>query len=322
MFTSRRVATLAVILALTALGCSAESSPESGKRSIAVIPKGTTHVFWKSVEAGARQAGEEFGVEITWKGPLKENDRAQQIQIVEQFATEGVAGIVIAPLDDQALLRPVRAASRKDIPVAIIDSALNGDAGQDFITFASTDNRKGGFLGGEELARLLGGPGKVVLLRYQVGSASTDNREAGFIEAIGQSSGVQLTVDNQYGGATVDEALRKAEELLDQLKAADGVFTPNESTTTAMLKTLQRNGLVGRLKFVGFDASPVLVEALRQGEIDALVVQNPRKMGYEGVKAIVHHLDGQKIDRRIDTGVRLVTQANMDDPEIKPLLGG
>jgi len=138
---------------------------EEARWKIAVIPKGTTHVFWKSVEAGARAAGEELGVDIVWKGPLKENDRAQQIAIVEQFLTEGVAGIVLAPLDDTALRRPVQTAMQKKIPVVIIDSALRGEPGKDFVSFVATDNRKGGRLAGEELARLLNGQGRLVLLR-------------------------------------------------------------------------------------------------------------------------------------------------------------
>jgi ribose transport system substrate-binding protein len=149
--------------------------PQQGLR-IAVIPKGTTHVFWKSVEAGSRAAAKDLNVEIVWKGPLKENDRAQQISIVEQFVNESVSGIVLAPLDHTALARPVAAAGRKSIPVVIFDSSLNGVAGKDFVSFVATDNKKGGTLAGEHLVRLLGGKGKVVLLRYVVGSASTSER--------------------------------------------------------------------------------------------------------------------------------------------------
>src|SRR6478736_6676788 len=147
---------------------------------IAVIPKGTTHSFWKSVEAGAQKAGAELGVEIIWKGPLKEDDRAQQIGVVQQFVASGVNAIVLAPLDDTALRTPVKSAAQHNIPVVIIDSPLKGDnGGKDFVSFVATNNRRGGELGGEELARLLGGKGKVVLLRYAEGSASTAEREAG-----------------------------------------------------------------------------------------------------------------------------------------------
>jgi ribose transport system substrate-binding protein len=294
---------------------------QDAKLKIAVIPKGTTHLFWKSVEAGARRAGEALGVEIIWKGPLKENDRAQQIAIVEQFITEGVSGMVLAPLDDTALKRPVSAAARKKIPVVIFDSALKGEAGRDFVSFVATNNRKGGSLGGEQLAKLLGGKGKVVFLRYQVGSASTTEREEGFLEAIGKNEEMQVIVSNRYAGATTGEAKTVSMNLLDRIREAGGIFCPNESSTLGMLLALRQTNLAGKIKFVGFDTSPPLVEALQKGEIDALVAQDPTRMGYEGVETLVEHIRGKPVATIVDTGVRLVTRDNLDDPEIKKLLG-
>jgi ribose transport system substrate-binding protein len=291
------------------------------KLKIAVIPKGTTHIFWKSVEAGAQAAGKELGVEIIWKGPLKENDRAQQISIVEQFVQEGVSGIVLAPLDNTALQRPVATAVSKQIPVVIFDSALKGEAGKDFVSFVATDNKKGGMLGGEYLAKLLNGKGKIVLLRYQVGSASTEEREEGFVQAIGKNPGLTLTVNNRHAGATAGEAKTAAMNILDKLKEADGVFAPNESSTFGMLLALRQSNLAGKIKFVGFDTSPPLIEALQKGEIDALVAQDPTKMGYEGVKTLVAHIKGKQVPKTVDTGVRLITRENLNSPDIKKLLG-
>jgi ribose transport system substrate-binding protein len=313
---------LAYVLAAALVAIGAAWAPaEDSRPRIAVIPKGTTHVFWKSVEAGARAAGQDLGVEVVWKGPLKENDRAQQIAIVEQFITEGVAGIVLAPLDDTALCRPVAAAMQKKIPVVIIDSALKGAAGKDFVSFVATNNRKGGSLGGEELARLLGSRGGVALLRYQLGSASTTEREEGFLEAVGRNAGMTVLVDNRYGGATAGEAKTASMNLLDKLRAAHGIFCPNESTTFGMLLALQQNNLAGKVRFVGFDTSPPLVEALRKGDIDALVAQDPRRMGYAGVQTMVNHLHGKPVEPAVDTGVRLITRGNLDSPDIRKLLG-
>ncbi len=286
-----------------------------------MIPKGTTHVFWKSVETGARKAGQEFGVEILWKGPLKESDRAEQIKIVEQFASEGVSGIVLAPLDDAALRRPVQAAMAKNIPVVIFDSALKGEAGKDFVNYVGTNNRAGGELGGRELVRLLGGKGKVVLLRYQEGSASTIEREEGFLSVIKQSPDIQLLVENRYGGATASEAQTVVLNMLDVIREADGIFCSNESLTFGMLLALRQNNLVGKAKFVGFDTSPPLIEALQKGEIQALVAQNPVKMGYEAVKAMLAHQRGEKVPAVVDSGAALVTAENLGTPEMKALLG-
>lgn len=322
----RDLPTSALVLAVGAFlvvscGPAPGPAPSAGRDTIAVIPKGTTHVFWKSVEAGARQAGEEEGVDIVWKGPLKENDRAQQIALVEQFVSEGVDGIVLAPLDDRALIRPVRSAGESHIPVVIIDSALQGQVGRDFTSFVATDNRKGGRLAGQHMARLLEGKGDVVLLRYQVGSASTTNREEGFLEALAPFPEIRLLVENQYAGATAGEAIQKSQQLLDELRRADGIFCPNESSTYGMLVTLRKNNLAGSVKFVGFDASPELVEALGRDEIQGLVVQNPFRMGYEGVHAVLRRIQGGEVSPRIDTGVELVTRENLDHPDIRKLVG-
>lgn len=288
---------------------------------IAVIPKGTTHVFWKSVEAGARQAASELGAEVVWKGPLKEDDRAQQIAVVQQFVASGVNAIAVAPLDDTALRTPVRSAGEHSIPVVIFDSALKGEAGKDFVSFVATNNRRGGELGGEELARLLDGKGKVVLMRYAEGSASTAEREAGFLAVMKKFPGITITVDNRYAGPTVSSAQDAAMNLIDKLREADGIFCVNESCTQGMLLALRQTGLAGQKKFVGFDATPFLLNALAKNEVQALVSQNPTRMGYLAVTTAVKHLRGEKVEQVIDTGCVLVTQANRHSAEVEAVLG-
>jgi ribose transport system substrate-binding protein len=286
-----------------------------------VIPKGTTQLFWESVHAGAQQAGREAGVEVRWKGPAKEDDRDGQIAIVDQFVSDNVSAIVLAPLDFRALVQPVRDAKAKKIPVIIFDSGLAGEAGKDFVSFVATDNRKGGTLGGEALLRALGDKKKVILFRYNEGSASTTEREEGFMGVMKRTPGIQILVDNRYAGVTAAEAQQRSMDMLDKLKEADGIFCPNESSTLGMLKTLEQAGLAGKVKLVGFDASKPLVDGLRDGGIAALVVQNPVKIGYEGVKAAVAAVRGQSVPPRIDTGVRVVTQSDLNDPQVKTLLG-
>jgi len=298
----------------------AENKPAEGAWKIAVIPKGTTHIFWKSVEAGARKGGAETGVEILWKGPLKESDRAQQIAIVEQFISDGVKGIVLAPLDDTALRRPVEAANAKGIPVVIIDSALKGEAGKDFVSYVGTNNRLGGKMAGEEMIKLLGGKGKVLLLRYQEGSASTIEREEGFLEEMKKNPEIHMLAENRYGGATASEAQTTAINMIDLVREADGIFCSNESLTFGMLLALRQNNLTGKAKFVGFDASGPLVEALKKGEIQALVAQNPTKMGYEAVKTLIAHLHGEKVPLSVNSGAALITPENIGSPEIQELL--
>jgi ribose transport system substrate-binding protein len=323
MFRSSPIAVAALTVFIGVLGCTQKSRNTSGPVKIAVIPKGTTHEFWKSVHAGAVKAARELGVEIIWKGPLKEDDREAQISVVENFITGGVSGIVLAPLDDAALRGPVEEAVNAGIPVVIFDSGLKSDR---YVSFVATDNKKGGYVGGSHLASLLGGTGRVVMLRYAEGSASTMNREQGFLDAMAEHPEIEVVSANQYGGATTETANKASENLLAPLRDADGeltidgIFCPNESTTFGMLRALQDSRSAGTVTFVGFDSSPKLVEALQTGEIDGLVLQNPMNMGYLGVKTMFAHLNGETVENRIDTGATLVTKENMEKPEIKELI--
>jgi ribose transport system substrate-binding protein len=318
-----KVLSAALGLALVFPACgkkpSEPSAPGGAKTlSIAVIPKGTTHEFWKSIHAGAARAARELGVEIIWKGPQKEDDRAQQITVVEDFVSRGVDGIVLAPLDDRALMRPVQDAVRERIPVVVIDSALQGS---EHISYVSTDNYKGGVLAARRLGELLGGKGRIFLIRYQEGSASTVQREAGFHDTITKEfPAIVPLVQDQYAGATTETAYQLAENLISRFPDVEGVFAPNESSTFGTLRALQESRLAGKVVFVGFDSSPKLIQGLRDGHIQGLVLQNPDKMGYLGVKTIVAHLRGETVEKVIDTGVVLATLENMDAPEIRTLL--
>jgi len=219
---------------------------------------------------------------------------------------------------------PVRDAVNNGIPVVIIDSGLKGE---DYVSFVATDNYIGGRKGGEHLAKILDGKGKVIMLRYQEGSASTMKREQGFLDVLKEKyPEIEVVSANQYGGATTESAYLASENLLAPLRTADGeltidgIFCPNESTAFAMLRALQDSGLAGKVKYVGFDSSERLVKGLETGEIHGLVLQDPINIGYLGVKTMVKHLQGEKVDKRIDTGSRVATPENMNDPEIRKLL--
>ena len=293
--------------------------PESArKKTIAVIPKGTTHEFWKSVHAGAVKAAREHDVEVIWKGPVREDDRDEQIKVVENLLSRGVDGIVLAPLDDRALVPVLNDAKARNIPVLIIDSGIQWN---DHVSFVATDNERAGGLAAEELGKLLGGKGEVLVMRYQEGSASTMAREQGFLTTLqAKFPELKLVSSNQYGGATTESAFQTAEKLLSTYKNVQGIFCPNESTTFGMLRALEAAGLAGKVRFVGFDASSKLVDALKAGKIDGLVVQNPFAMGEKGVAALVAKSKGQAVEKRIDTGATMVTRENMQGPEVSALL--
>ncbi|UCE47126.1 MAG: substrate-binding domain-containing protein [Phycisphaerales bacterium] len=323
------VRTAAVLLLCSVAGlcltsCSKKNAPSQDKRlTVAVIPKGTIHEFWKTVHAGAQMAGCQMGVDIMWKGSLKEDDREAQISVVENIMTRGVDGIVLAPLDDAALRRVVDEAMRSDIPVVIFDSGLQGD---NYVSYVATDNFKAGQLAGEYMGKLLEGNGKVVVLRYAEGSDSTTKREDGFLDAIEAFEGIEIVSSNQYAGVTTASALKATENILSRFSRADGgleidgIFCATEPTTLGILRALQDSGLAGKIKFVGFDSSEKMIAALRAGELDGFVVQNPMRIGYLGVKTLVEHLRGGHVVRRIDTGSTLITADNIENPEIRDLL--
>jgi len=290
---------------------------------IAVIPKGTSHEYWKSIHAGAQEAAQDLGgqgttVNIIWKGPEKEDDRNGQISIVENFITQKVSGMVLAPLDKDALKGSVGDAAGHKIPVVIIDSALSGT---DYTSFCATDNEKGGELGGDRLAKLLNGKGRVLLLPYAQGSASTEAREAGFMAAMKRNPGITILSSNQYGGPTTEKAQQVSQNLLIRYGSqVDGVFASNETNTRGMRNALKDKGLLGKVKFVGFDAAPDLVDTLKAGDMQGLVVQNPFKMGELGVTTLVDSIQGKKVDKSVDTGVALVTPETIGDPKLQEYL--
>ena len=301
----------------------AGQSTTSSAWEIAVIPKGTTHEYWKSVHAGALKAEKELTaagtpVHVLWKGPIREDDRDQQIQVVENFIGSHVAAIVLAPLDRQALVAPVEEAAEAHIPVVVFDSSLQTDK---IASYVATDNREGGQLAGRRLGELLGGKGNVVMLRLAVGAASTEQREEGFLAAIKTYPGITVISSDQYAGATRDTAKTAAENLLNRFGAqTQGIFAPNESSATGMLLALRDAGLVGKIKFVGFDAGETLSAALQAGEVQGLVLQDPFKMGYLSVMTAAKVLKGEKVSPTINTGVALLTPQNLTEPDKAALL--
>ena len=306
-------------------GCnkSASQPATSSTLTIAMIPKGTTHTFWQSIHAGANRAAKELGVEVIWRGPLREDDRDSQVSEVEGFISRGVSGIVLAPLDEAALVGPVNDAMSKKIPVVIFDSGLKGD---NYVSFVATDNVKGGQLGGERLVEAMGGKGKVVLLRYAEGHDSTTKREEGFLAAVKAHPTVQIISSNQFVGTDVEEAYKRTESILSSYRkpdgslSIDGIFCANESSSFAAMRVLKDNGWAGKLHFVGFDSSDNLVKGLQDGTLDGLVLQDPVKMGYLAIKTLVAHIRGEPIERRIDTGVQVATRENMEQPGMKQLI--
>jgi ribose transport system substrate-binding protein len=306
-------------------GC---NSPVASKRfRIAVIPKGTTHNFWKSIHAGAKKAAAERGdIEVVWEGPAREDDRQEQRNIVERLANEHVSAIVLAPSDRRTLVAPVESAISQGVPVVIMDSGLElspAIQGSDkYLGYVATDNKEAGRLAAGKMGELFKGKAKarVLLLRYQAGSESTEQREAGFIEKVRTYPNIELIVPEDEAGATVDTAQKASERILSNQPDLDGIFTVNESSTTGMLQALRNMGRIRQVKLVGFDASDLLINALRSGDLEGLVLQDPFDMGYRSVLRAVDALQGRPPREPVlHTNLQLATRANMDSPNIRAM---
>ncbi len=317
--------TLAAVIGLGACGKSSDTpaAPAGKKIRLAYIAKGLQDVYWKSVEKGLRQAETEAkaagqNVEVTWDAPTTDGDRPGQITMMENYVNQHMDGIILCPLDDNALAAPAEKAHRVGIPLVIVDSTLNY---KETVAFVGTDNHHGGEIAGAELARLLNDKGSVILMRYNPGSASCDDRERGFLDEMKKHPGIQILSSDNYAGPTREKALEQATNLLSTYAGkVDGIFTPNESSTNGMLLALQQAGLAGKVKFVGFDGGAQNMEGLKAGQIHALVLQNPYQMGYIGVKVMLDHLAGKTVPANIDTGATLLTKDNLDSAPVKELL--
>jgi ribose transport system substrate-binding protein len=320
MTLTRRVAAAAATAALVSLlgACGGGNAPRAGRPAVAVIPMGTTHEFWKTIHAGALTAARERGLELIWKGPLKEDDRNEQVQIVETLAATGVRVLVLSPIDDRALLPPVLEAEREGIPTVIYNSALQG--GHE-AAYVSTDNYKGGVLAAERIGSLMGGRGRLILVRVKEGVEGSTKREEGFLATIrSRFPGMRILSDNQYAGTSVETAYQTCENLLGRFPDTEAIFTPNESTTFGCLRALEDLGLAGKIVQVGFDSSAKLIEALDKGVISGLVIQDPFAMGYRSVMIAADIIAGRPFVKTVETAVVMATPDNRNDPAIRRLL--
>ena len=288
-------------------GKAAANKAQTGK-TIAVIPKGTASMWWEVVRKGAEKAGEEEGYKISWNGPEQENDREKQIQSVEDALTHGIKALVLAPNDAKALVRPVEKA-KESIPVVIIDSSIETDK---YDSFAATDNIEGGADAAHRLGAALNGHGKVILTCFIQNSASTDDRAKGFRDTIAKDFPGITIIAEQYTAGTVEDARQKTVDMLTKHSDADGVFAVNQPVSVGAYKALQTQGLAGKVKFVGFDSDPVLLEGIEKGEVEALIVQNPYEIGYSGVKIAVDLLDGKSVDKLKPIPSMVVDKANLE----------
>jgi ribose transport system substrate-binding protein len=308
----RRNAATLIALSLLSLACNREK-----QRRIAVIPKGTSHVFWQAIHAGATAAGKEFHEEILWDGPPNETDYSRQLEIVDSMLNRHVDGMVVAAADRTTLNASLDRAARENIPVVIFDSGVDSS---NYVAFVATNNYAAGQMAARKLAQLLDGKGTVGIVGNAPGSASTIDRESGFKDTMAKEfPGVRIAAE-QYGMSDAAKGLAVTENILTAHPEVNGLFASAEPSSVGAAQALKSRGLAGKVKLVAFDSSEGLVADLSAGVIDALIAQDPFKIGYEGVKAVTEKLDGKSPPKKIDLSATVITKADLDKPEIKKLL--
>lgn len=309
---------LLIFFLLAATGLTLGATPYT----IAVLPKGN-YEFWRIIHAGAIRAQQELGqqgieVKLLWEYPEHSEDSEAQAQIVTRLTGEKVSGFVLAPMNSRTLAPAVEAAARANIPTVVIDSNLRSDAQ---IAYVATENSTSGALAARTLGKLLGGKGRIVVFSYKKGAGASDARVANFVEVVKRLfPDIQVDAD-QYSASNLDSARQVGLQLAQQLNAEDvGIFCPNGPTTLGLLEGLQGIGGPNKMKVVGFDAVPKTVAALKKGELQGLLAQNPEKMGYLGVKTLVAHLRGEPFEKTTVTECVLITPDSINNPVVAPLV--
>lgn len=286
-------------------------------KRIAVIPKANSHEFWVSVHAGAAAAGQKFGVEILWNGPSQETEYDRQMQIVDSMIAQHVDGLAVAAAERKALNRSLDRAAQLGIPVTVFDSGVDS---ANYMTFVATNNYQAGQMAARELAALTGGKGKVTMLMHAPGSASTMDRERGFEDVIkSEFPNIQI-VARQFAMSDRSKGMAAAENMLTAHADLAGIFASSEPSSAGAALALKSRGLSGKVKLVAFDASDDMIADLKDGTIDALVVQDPFQMGFQAVKTLVDKFHGVTPPKQIDLPARVVHKSDLDNPDVHELL--
>jgi ribose transport system substrate-binding protein len=283
---------------------------KTDNKVIGVVPKGANHIFWLTVKAGAEKAAAEAGYSVEWNAPALEIDAKRQQDIIESMVNRKLAGIALAPVDKKALVNIVDRASAAGIPTVIYDSDVDT---ANRVAYIATDNREGGRMAARRIGEVLGGKGKVGVIGFMAGSASTMEREDGFLEELkAKFPGIEM-VGLQFG---------MAENMMTAHPDLAGLFADNESSLSGAVQALKSRGN-RKVKLVGFDASDALIADLKEGWIDSLVLQDPFRMGYDSVKAITRKLSGETVAGRQDLPATLATREDLQAGRVvKQLLPG
>lgn len=301
--------------ALAAIAAAAAACRRDSRRVIGVIPQGRTHLFWRTIQAGCLKAAKEFNVEISWNAPLTETDYNGQLQMVDAMINRRVDALCLAPIDKKAMVSAVERAAREKIPVIIFDSGVETEA---YTSWVATNNQLAGEMAAGRIGEMLGGKGKVAIVAAVPGVASTMAREQGFEERLRAGFPGITIADKRFGNSDFARSMAVAENMLTAISGLDAFFASNESSTVGAVQALKSRQ--SKVKLVGFDWSPNLIDELRAGTVDSLIAQNPFQIGYLSVTSAVKALQGEQVEKVQSLTPRLIRRADLETPEVKALL--
>ncbi|MEG0027798.1 MAG: ABC transporter substrate-binding protein [Aurantimicrobium sp.] len=307
-----------VSLAAAMTGCASGSSDSasSDKLYIALESKGFQHQFWQAVKAGAEQAGEEFGVEVSFDGPDTEADVDQQLQQLQTILDKNPSAIGIAALDSKAVAPMLQQAKDRKIPVIAFDSGVDSDIP---LTTAATDNTAAAAEAAKHMVEAIGGSGEVAVIGHDQTSTTGVQRVDGFVNYIKKNAPGVKIVDVQYAGGDQLKSADAAKALIAAYPNLKGLYGTNEGSAIGIVNGVKELGLSG-LTIIGFDSGKAQIDAINSGLMTGAITQNPVGIGYETVKAAVEAIKGKKLPKTIDTGYYWYDKSNINDAKIQAVL--
>jgi len=312
---------IGLFAALSTAGAVQTSLAADAKPTIPIIVKDTTSNYWQIVLAGARKAGKDLNVNVPELGAQSESDINGQISILENAVSEKPVAVVISPTQKAALGKPIDEAAKK-VKIIGIDSAADSNA---FTSFLTTDNVQGGRIAADGLADAIKAKygkaeGDVALITSIPGVGSLDQRAKGFKEELATKyPGLKLVADKVADGQATT-GLNIMTDLITANADLRGVFASNLIMAQGAGQAIAENKVSDKIMLIGFDSDDKTVKFLADGNIKALVVQDPYRMGYDGIKTALAASKGEKVEANVDTGANLITKENMNSPRSQELL--
>ncbi|MCQ2379915.1 MAG: substrate-binding domain-containing protein [Victivallaceae bacterium] len=286
---------------------------EQGKRpTIGLIVAGMGQVWWGTVIKGAEDAAAELGMDIKVLGPENETDRERQVQLVDDLLMQRVDAIVVAPNDRNALVKSVSKVRASGRPCVLIDADIDSD---DYDSLVATDNYGGGVKAARRMGELLNGRGRVILQHYIQNSITCANRAQGFKDTIAKEFPDIKIVAEQYCLGSTEDCRQRDTDMLATTGDVNGAYAVNHGSSIGAYKAILSSGKAGKIKFVAFDSDGVLVDGMEDGVIDFMVVQDPYRIGYDGVKVAAEVLAGRKVNKSYPIDSMGVDRSNL--PELK-----